>query len=506
MDLISNEPGTPGIEAFVAFAAGANPFELLAAATKAVVTLFGDRGSCVLMHEHPRIVFSTARPAGGDRLFELERYPEIDAARGTGILVVENVHSAPVMASVRASLPPALNSITVIPLAVGGQTRGAFLIQSDTPHPRSPEAQEEALLIAKLTAVLVQARTAGRWELVQPPERPSASTGAAASDADPAARAGSGTGRTVLIVDDDPDQAEALQAALAAEGYSVRTAANGAAGLTSVRQSPPDMVLMDVSMPVLEGTSAAQQMRQDPLSREIPIIFVSGCPDLLPRIRDLAIENMDFLQKPYVFEQLLLRVQRAIQRTGTQRRLREDANIDELTGLGNLRVLRERLAIEESRLERYGTPTSMVILDVDKLKVLNDQHGHATGSEALKAIAGVLAKEVRNTDLAVRYGGDEFVALLPHTSLGEGLAFAGRVLRQIRELRPNGVKVTASLGVAAREEKAIGSFESLLADADAAVYQAKHGGGDQVCHYQPVTGTAFAGPVRSTTTKGGEAE
>jgi two-component system cell cycle response regulator len=502
MDLISNEPGGPGIEAFVAFAAGANPFELLAAATKAVVTLFGDRGSCVLMHERPRIIFSTAEPPGGDRLFELERYPEIDAARGTGILVVENVHSAPVMASVRESLPRALNSVTVISLAIGGHTRGAFLIQSDTPHPRSPEAQEEALLVAKLTAVLVQARTAGRWELVQRPERPSAAT----SGADRAARAGSGTGRTVLIVDDDPDQAEALQAALAAEGYSVRTAANGAAGLTSVRQSPPDMVLMDVSMPVLDGTSAALQMRQDPLSREIPIIFVSGCPDLLPRIRDLAIENMDFLQKPYVFDQLLLRVQRAIQRTGTQRRLREDANIDELTGLGNLRVLRERLAIEESRLERYGTPTSMVILDVDKLKVLNDQHGHATGSEALKAIAGVLAKEVRNTDLAVRYGGDEFVALLPHTSLGEGLAFAGRVLRQIRELRPNGVKVSASLGVAAREEKSTGTFESLLADADAAVYQAKHGGGDQVCHYQPVTGTAFAGPVRSTTTKGGEAE
>lgn len=294
---------------------------------------------------------------------------------------------------------------------------------------------------------------------------------------------GPGRGRTVLLVDDDRDQAEALQGALTDEGYNVRMASDGAAGLRAVQQSPPDMVLMDVNMPVLDGTSAAQQMRQDPIGCHVPIIFVSGCPDLVPRIRDLAIEDMDFLQKPYSIEQLLFRMQRSFESTAAQKRLREDANTDELTGLGNLRLLRERLTMEESRLERYGIPATMVVLDVDKLKVINDEHGHATGSEALKAIAGVLAAAVRVTDLAVRYGGDEFVVLLPHTSLTDGLAFADRVLRQIRNLRPNGATVTASLGVAGREEGAKASFASLLADADAAVYRAKHGGGNQVCAY-----------------------
>ncbi len=296
-----------------------------------------------------------------------------------------------------------------------------------------------------------------------------------------------GSGRNVLIVEDDRDQAETLQAVLTGEGYSVRTAADGAAGLRAVHALVPDIILMDVGMPVLDGISAALQIRQDPIACHVPIIFVFGSPDLLPRIGALGIEDMDFTLKPYSIEQLLVRMRTAFDRIGAQKRLREDANIDELTRLGNLRVLRERLAMEESRLERYDIPATMLVLDVDKLKAINDQHGHAIGSEVLKAIAGVLAAEVRETDLAVRYGGDEFVVLLPHTPLTDGLVFAERVLRQIRNLRPNGVRVTASLGVAGRDEKNRGSFASLLAHADAAVYQAKHGGGNQVCRYDDRT-------------------
>jgi two-component system cell cycle response regulator len=288
----------------------------------------------------------------------------------------------------------------------------------------------------------------------------------------------------VLIVEDDRDQAEALQDVLTEEGYSVLTAPDGAAGLRVVHQSPPDLVLMDVDMPVLDGTSAALQIRQDPVACNVPVIFVSGSADLVPRIRSLHLPEMDFIQKPYSIEQLLLRMQMSFERVGVQDRLREDAHVDELTGLGNLRLLRERLAMEEARLERYGIPATMIVVDVDKLKAINDQFGHEAGSEALKAVADVLASEIRDTDLAVRYGGDEFVLLLPHTSLTEGMVLADRVLRRIRTLRPSGIQVTVSLGVAARDEKAKGSFVALLAQADAAVYQAKHRGGDQACRHE----------------------
>jgi two-component system cell cycle response regulator len=497
-------PHSP-IEAFVALAASARPYELLVAATKLMVGLFGERGACALLQGSPRVIFSTRTPERAERPLDVRLYPEIDAALATSRFLSIDLGSDavldPILDPVRQLLPATLRSIVVIPLIAGDRKLGAFLVQSDTIRPRHSQAQEDdALLAAKLTAVLVDARTSGRMDLISSNMSSTisstmipADTSAASETEESSAVDRPAPERTVMVVDDDRDQVEVLQGALAEEGYLVRTAADGAAALRAIRRSPPGLVLMDVNMPLLDGIGVARQMRRDPRTCHVPIIFVSGSPDLLSRIRTLGIEDMDFLPKPYSVEQLLLRVQRSFERTGTENRLREDANIDELTRLGNLRVLRERLTKEEARLERYGIPAAIVVLDVDKLKILNDDYGHATGSEALRAIAGVLASEVRENDLAVRYGGDEFVVLLPHTSLTEGLAFAERVLRQIRELRPNGVTVTASVGVAAREEKAKGSFASLLADADAAVYQAKRLGGDQACRHEELadqSGTA----------------
>ena len=166
-------------------------------------------------------------------------------------------------------------------------------------------------------------------------------------------------------------------------------------------------------------------------------------------------------------------------------RLRLEASIDDLTGLGNQRLLRERLVLEQSRIARYGTPSAIVMVDVDKFKEINDRHGHPTGSRILKAIGNALRGEIRDTDLAVRYGGDEFVIVLPHTTASEGRAFAERLLRSIHDLRPEGVEVSLSLGVAAlsAEGWAGKSADVLLAQADAAAYRAKRAGGSRVCVY-----------------------
>ncbi|MES1157755.1 MAG: diguanylate cyclase [Haliangium ochraceum] len=473
----------PRIGAFLARVAHANPHELLMEVTRTLTTMLGERGSCLLVGGGTRVLFSTDEGEGawGVPPLELARHPWVQAALDQGRVVTftggrcEPALPPPTLAACESPLPP---SLTVVPLVWDDRRLGVVLVSSDRPLTHKQGQREEATLIARIAMVLVDARRAAA-------AAPPSTIGASASvEPAPPSTVGTAPGRrSVLIVDDDPDQVEILRVVLAEEGYVVRTAADGEACLRAVQEAPPDLVLMDVSLPGLDGTSVALRMRAEPISCASSIIFVSGSADLLPRMRHLGMADTDFLLKPYSVEQLLVRMERSFERVATQRRLQEEAHVDALTGLGNLRLLRERLATEASRLERYGTPAAVVLVDVDKLKGINDVHGHVVGSEALQAIGGVLKAEIRETDLAVRYGGDEFVVLLPHTTLTEGLAFADRVLGHIRLLRPAGISVTASLGVAARERKVKRSFESLLAHADVAVYRAKHAGGNRACSY-----------------------
>jgi two-component system cell cycle response regulator len=192
------------------------------------------------------------------------------------------------------------------------------------------------------------------------------------------------------------------------------------------------------------------------------------------------------LPKPFSSDELLTRIQRVRDQAAARRKLTLEAEHDELTGLGNLRQLRTRMVSERARSERYGSPLSLVVVDVDKLKQINDQHGHIAGSRAIRAIADVLKKEVRETDLPVRYGGDEFVVLLPHTNLADGLTFANRAVDHIAAIKPGGIPVTVSIGVASlgvRSAETSGATldDDLLRRADAAAYRAKRLGGNRVC-------------------------
>jgi two-component system cell cycle response regulator len=215
----------------------------------------------------------------------------------------------------------------------------------------------------------------------------------------------------------------------------------------------------------------------------VPILIVSGADDLLPRVRELKVDTVDFLRKPFSLLELLARVDRSLSLAVSRGNLRLEASIDDLTGLGNPRYLREQLALEQSRIARYGTHSAIVMVDVDKLKQINDRHGHLAGSGVLRAIGEILRSQIRETDLAARYGGDEFVVLLPHTTASEACTFAERVLACVRRARPDGIEISISLGVAALEGSGGQSIDYLLAEADAAAYRAKRSGGSRVCVY-----------------------
>jgi diguanylate cyclase (GGDEF)-like protein len=172
---------------------------------------------------------------------------------------------------------------------------------------------------------------------------------------------------------------------------------------------------------------------------------------------------------------------RAVSEAKVHHLLRAEASHDELTGLGNLRFLRAHLSVEIARAERHAAPLSLVMIDLDKLKQINDQLGHLAGSAALRGVADVLRHEVRETDLPVRFGGDEFVVVLPHTNERDAIVFAERALAQVRRLDVGGGSLSVSVGVASFQSGRRESGEDLLRRADAAAYRAKRSGGGRVC-------------------------
>jgi two-component system cell cycle response regulator len=288
--------------------------------------------------------------------------------------------------------------------------------------------------------------------------------------------------RRILVVDDDRVMAFTLLELLEDAGYAVEVATDGADGVARAVSGRPDLILLDVNLPPTDGFDTATRIRKSPDAKEVPILFVSGLRDLAERMRQVAIADVDFLRKPFGFDELLTRIERVLDLARARRTLHRQAEIDELTGLGNLRLFQTRLSEEHARYLRYGEPFALVAVDVDKLKRINDEHGHLAGNEALCAIADVLRNEAREVDIPARYGGDEFLIILPHTTLVAAAVFADRVRDAVRGRVVRGLPLSVSIGVASLDRP--GSAESaheLLHRADAAAYRAKRAGGDAVC-------------------------
>jgi diguanylate cyclase (GGDEF)-like protein len=286
--------------------------------------------------------------------------------------------------------------------------------------------------------------------------------------------------KRILVVEDDRDMAEVICDSLVRQGYQTESVMCGADALTKVRALSPALIVLDINLPDQDGVAVALELLGDRRTAHLPVLFVSGRTDLAARVRECRQLNCDFLRKPYHEQELLARVERCLAESDLRARLESDARIDELTGLGNPRLLDERLGVEAARRARYGTPLTILVMDLDGLKQINDKHGHLTGTAVLREVGEAVRHEIRETDVAFRYGGDEFVVLLPHTGMSDALAFAERLLGHIRSLRPHGIPVSASMGVAAFDDAIDDSIQAQLARADAATYAAKRTGGNRI--------------------------
>ncbi|MCI0573653.1 MAG: diguanylate cyclase [Myxococcaceae bacterium] len=300
---------------------------------------------------------------------------------------------------------------------------------------------------------------------------------------------GSGPGGRfrVLLAEDDGVQALALQEYLGLR-FRVAWVEDGEAALRSAKDAVPDLILMDLFLPGLDGVRVFEALKRDARTADIPVIFLSGDQDEGTVVRCLELGAADYVHKPAPPRELVARMERALRQTRRRRALQALARTDALTGLANFRALTARLDEEFKRAQRYRHALAVVMVDLDHLKAINDGWGHDVGNRAIVALARHLRANLRGVDFAARFGGDEFVLLLPHQTAEEAAVFAERVRAGLGELRvvvgdgcTESLGLSISVGVAEHTEAApMPSAGALLKAADDALYRAKDAGRDRI--------------------------
>jgi diguanylate cyclase (GGDEF)-like protein len=291
----------------------------------------------------------------------------------------------------------------------------------------------------------------------------------------------------LLVVDDQPVNIQALYQVFA-DDHQVLMATNGPQALAVCSSQQPDLVLLDVVMPDMDGYEVCRRLKADPATRDIPVIFVTAHNDELAETQGLEAGAVDFISKPINPKIVRARVRTHLTLKAHSDLLRQWVYLDGLTGVRNRRCFDERLASEWARAQRNGSAISVVLLDVDFFKRYNDRYGHQAGDDCLRRVAACLRQSLkRPADLVARYGGEEFVCLLPETPLPGALDFARHLGQSVAALGlPHedsavaGV-VTVSLGVGTKSSNGTGTAQALLREADAQLYIAKSRGRNQAC-------------------------
>ena len=295
----------------------------------------------------------------------------------------------------------------------------------------------------------------------------------------------------LLVVDDQPVNIQAIYQAFAAD-HQVLMATSGAQALALCASQQPDLVLLDVVMPGMDGHQVCRLLKSDSATRDIPVIFVTAHHDEAAEAQGLDLGAVDFISKPINPRIVRARVRTHLTLKAQADLLRQWVYIDGLTGVYNRRHFDERLAAESARAMRNGAALSVVLIDVDLFKRFNDRYGHQAGDDCLRRVATALKAGIRRPgDLAARYGGEEFVCLLPDTDLSGALILARQLGAAVQALQIEHADsavapvVTVSLGVSSKAGKSQGNAAALLREADAQLYRAKSRGRNQACGAEP---------------------
>jgi len=292
---------------------------------------------------------------------------------------------------------------------------------------------------------------------------------------------------TLLVVDDSRTLCRLLGNLLCPR-YRVLTAENGEDGFTLALECRPDLILLDVMMPDMDGFAVCRRLKGDSRTREIPVLFLTALGGEADEMRALEAGGIDFILKPISPPVLAARVRNQLELKHHQDRLRNLSLLDGLTGIANRRRFDQYLELEWQRCSRNSQPLSLVMGDVDYFKAFNDGYGHARGDDCLRAVARVFGMALRRpADLAARYGGEEFVCVLPETDQEGARIVADQIMAQMEDLAmPHAFSaiarhVTVSVGVATVVRPSLRrSWKALVEEADAWMYEAKGRGRNRI--------------------------
>lgn len=301
----------------------------------------------------------------------------------------------------------------------------------------------------------------------------------------------------ILAIDDTPVNLKTLVAALS-DDYELQIATSGAKGLEYAMASAPDLILLDIMMPVMDGYEVCRRLKAESRTRNIPVIFVTALSESEAEASGLELGAVDYLTKPINVPIAKRRIHNHIEREQMRKivemqrdELERLAHTDSLTGVINRRHFLELAEQELERAHRHGDALSILMIDIDHFKRINDQYGHQTGDIALQRLTSWCLAVLRSFDVFGRLGGEEFVALLPRSDAVGAREVAERLRLTVEaaeivlddSLR---IRFTISVGVTTLSAVPDGkrkTIETLLNQADQALYQAKNAGRNRVCVY-----------------------
>jgi diguanylate cyclase (GGDEF)-like protein len=285
----------------------------------------------------------------------------------------------------------------------------------------------------------------------------------------------------LLIVDDDPNNVRLL-ASIFDQDYDILFALNGLEAINISLRERPDLIILDVMMPDLDGYTVCKTIKNHPHTKDIPIVFLTAHCDAEEEIRGLEMGAADFISKPFYPKIVKIRVSNQIELKYAREKLTKLAITDGLTGIANRRYFDDQLAHEWTRARRLNQTLAIAMIDVDWFKKYNDHYGHQGGDDCLRQVANVLSNVAkRDSDFVARYGGEEFAIILPMTQAENALELSKNICLALSNLElPHALSdfghVTLSVGVAVGCPKQNTTPHNLLVNADKALYTAKEKG------------------------------
>ncbi|RKZ86375.1 MAG: hypothetical protein DRR19_15055 [Candidatus Parabeggiatoa sp. nov. 1] len=277
----------------------------------------------------------------------------------------------------------------------------------------------------------------------------------------------------ILIVDDNSQNLSVLGNMLNSNGYRLAAAQNGVQALEFAQKKLPDLILLDIMMPGIDGIEVCLQLKKPEITKHIPIIFITALSETNEKLKAFRAGGVDYVTKPFVPEEVLARINVHIELKKALRRLEEMSVTDEMTGTFNRRFAYEILAKQIQMAKEASSSFVVCYVDIDNLKDINDTFGHADGDILINTVVNSLKRVIRTSDYLFRMGGDEFLLIFPQAKLKDSDNLIERLRKQLNHQQVHGLPIDFSFGFSEFHAEDNFSPDELIKMADSNMYEAK---------------------------------